>query len=157
MRERRSGTIVNISSTAGVYPRPGASMYSASKFALESISEALNRELMAFDLRVLIVEPGALRTNFLQAGAYTNQELNPAYRNTPLSATLDALKTQNGTQRGDPKKAARVMYEAIVGEARGAKADKGVLRLLLGPDAIERMNARLNSMTSDLAAIDCTP
>jgi NAD(P)-dependent dehydrogenase (short-subunit alcohol dehydrogenase family) len=64
MRTQRAGAIVNISSLGGQLSFGGFSAYSASKFALEGMSEALAAELAAFGIKVLIVEPGAFRTGF---------------------------------------------------------------------------------------------
>lgn len=62
MRERGSGTIVNVSSTVGRFAIPLSGAYSATKFALESLSEALHYELEHFGVRVIIVEPGGTAT-----------------------------------------------------------------------------------------------
>ena len=65
-RSRRSGTVVNVSSGAGAIGFPMASVYSASKFALEGWSEALSYELASIGIKVKIIEPGgALKTNFM--------------------------------------------------------------------------------------------
>jgi len=63
MREQRSGTIVNVSSLAGVVTAPFVGTYSASKRALEAASEALYFELHPYGVRVLLVEPGGFETN----------------------------------------------------------------------------------------------
>ncbi|NHA04385.1 SDR family oxidoreductase [Mucilaginibacter sp. HC2] len=63
-RERKQGTIVNVSSGAGKFTLPMLSMYSASKFALEGFSEALSFELSTLNIKVKIVEPGGTTTNF---------------------------------------------------------------------------------------------
>ncbi len=64
MRERRSGTIVNVSSVAGRIGIPFHSLYCATKFALEGLTESLAYELLQFDIRLKLVEPGGIRTNF---------------------------------------------------------------------------------------------
>lgn len=63
-RHNRKGTIVNVSSGAGVFTLPMISLYAASKFALEGFSEALSYELAAVGVTVKIVEPGGVSTNF---------------------------------------------------------------------------------------------
>jgi len=77
MRERRRGTIVNVSSVAGLVVAPFGGGYAASKFALEAISDALRLELSPFGVHVILIEPGPIRTGFRDtARAATAQ--NPA-------------------------------------------------------------------------------
>ena len=64
MRERGSGTIVNVTSTAGIAAPPLGGYYAASKFALEALSEALHLEVGHFGVRVLVIEPGGIETRF---------------------------------------------------------------------------------------------
>ena len=64
MRKRRRGRIVNVSSIAGHFVTPGAGWYGASKHALEGISDAMRMELHQFGLKVVLVEPGLIRTGF---------------------------------------------------------------------------------------------
>ncbi|HEY8206025.1 MAG TPA: SDR family NAD(P)-dependent oxidoreductase, partial [Myxococcaceae bacterium] len=64
MRERGGGWLVNVSSLAGLIGIPFQSMYSASKFAIEGWSEALRLELAPFGIRVVLVEPGDVKTGF---------------------------------------------------------------------------------------------
>ena len=64
MRERGSGAVVNVTSIAGVATPPLGGYYSASKFALEALSEALHLELGHFGVRVIVIEPGVIETNF---------------------------------------------------------------------------------------------
>jgi NAD(P)-dependent dehydrogenase (short-subunit alcohol dehydrogenase family) len=64
MRERGSGRIINISSIAGKLVAPFLGVYDATKFAVEGLSDALRRELRPFGVLVVLVEPGAIRTDF---------------------------------------------------------------------------------------------
>lgn len=64
MREQRSGRIINISSIAGKLSTPVNGTYSATKFALEALSDALRMELVPFGIQVILVEPGAIKTHF---------------------------------------------------------------------------------------------
>jgi short-subunit dehydrogenase len=91
MRQRRSGTIINISSTAGIEAKPSRSMYSASKFALEAFSEALYHEMKPFGVRVLLVEPGAFRTKFAEGVVVPEKGLGDDYKGTVTGAVLEAV------------------------------------------------------------------
>jgi NAD(P)-dependent dehydrogenase (short-subunit alcohol dehydrogenase family) len=65
MRRQKSGKIVNISSGAGRFGFPGSSAYVSTKFAVEGLSESMSYELEPFGIKVVIVEPGVIRTNFV--------------------------------------------------------------------------------------------
>ena len=64
MRDRGSGAVVNVSSVAGITGAPLAGFYSATKFALEALSESLHLEVGHYGVRVLVVEPGSIATHF---------------------------------------------------------------------------------------------
>ncbi len=64
MRRQRSGTIVNISSIAGRIGFPLTSAYVSSKFALEGLSESMAYEIEQFGIKVILIEPGVIKTNF---------------------------------------------------------------------------------------------
>ncbi len=68
MRERRSGTIVNISSISGQFGLPGIAPYASSKFAVEGFSEALRLEMLPFGIKVIMVEPGVFKTDIWEKG-----------------------------------------------------------------------------------------
>lgn len=87
MRERGSGTIVQVSSVAGKIPRPFGGPYSASKHAIEAYAEALHFEVLPFGVRVLIVEPSLYRTNLVDTAAGTR--LGPS--GSPYRATEERL------------------------------------------------------------------
>ena len=79
MRRQGSGTIVNVSSLAGFQAIPFQGFYSASKFAVEGISEALSMELKPFGIRVCVVEPGDAATSFVRNRLYSRQSNRSAY------------------------------------------------------------------------------
>jgi NAD(P)-dependent dehydrogenase (short-subunit alcohol dehydrogenase family) len=107
MRTQRSGVIVNISSMGGQMSYEGVGAYSASKFALEGMSEALALEVAPFGIKVLIVEPGAFRTDF-GAQALRHMPVIPAYKDL-LANIRGVLHSMDGAQPGDPAKAARAV------------------------------------------------
>jgi NAD(P)-dependent dehydrogenase (short-subunit alcohol dehydrogenase family) len=81
MRQQGSGHIINISSLAGIVGLPFSGLYSASKFALEGMSESLRLETRGFGIRVVLVEPGDFRSNFPAARRMTEASAtNDAYR-----------------------------------------------------------------------------
>jgi NAD(P)-dependent dehydrogenase (short-subunit alcohol dehydrogenase family) len=79
MRSQASGHIINVGSVAGIVPIPFAGQYSASKFALEGLSEVLRSELAPFGIRVALVEPGFFKTALVGETAAQGQTLD-AYR-----------------------------------------------------------------------------
>ena len=66
MRNQRNGTIVNISSLAGYVGFPASSVYASTKFALEGLSESLAYEIEPYGIKVILIEPGVLNTNFVE-------------------------------------------------------------------------------------------
>lgn len=64
MRRQQSGIIVNVSSGAGIFGYPGGSSYVSTKFALEGLSESISYELESFGIKVVLIEPGFIKTNF---------------------------------------------------------------------------------------------
>lgn len=146
MRAAGAGKIVHIGSRSGFEGEPGVSMYSASKFAVAGIGEALAVELEPFGIQSMVVEPGVFRTDFLDASSLsTAAQRIPAYDGTPAHATLDWVDTANHTQLGDPVKGAALIYEVTSG-------DKLPGHLALGRDAIERQLVKIRSLQDDLAA-----
>jgi short-subunit dehydrogenase len=110
MRERGSGTIVQMSSQGGRMSFPGAGAYSASKFALEGWTEALAREAAPFGVRVVLVEPSRFRTGF-----NTTRSLGMAPRMGAYAAVLDPVRADligaDGVQEGDPARAAVILAD----------------------------------------------
>ena len=142
LREQRFGAIVNISSMGGQMSFPGFSAYSASKFALEGASEALAQEMAPFGVKVLIVEPGAFRTE-LVGGAMREMPEIAAYADV-VGPTRAYAHGMHQTQAGDPARAAAAIEAAI--DARDTP-----LRLVLGSDAVDAIRAHAQTLLADLA------
>jgi NAD(P)-dependent dehydrogenase (short-subunit alcohol dehydrogenase family) len=144
MRSRRSGAIVQISSMGGQMSFAGFSAYSATKFALEGMSEALADEVRPLGIKVLIVEPGAFRTGLF--GNYSASTPIPDYDGT-VGRTRRMVETGAGTQPGDPAKAAAAILTAL-------DAPNTPLRLPLGDDAVDAILSHLDSTRADLHTWD---
>ncbi|MCQ4214183.1 oxidoreductase [Streptomyces longispororuber] len=144
MRERGSGSIVNMSSFGGQLSFAGFSAYSATKAALEQLSEGLADEVTPFGIKVLIVEPGAFRTNlFAKDAAYFSDE-HPAYAEK-VGVTRQMVRGAGGEQPGDPAKAAAAIRLALA-------ADDTPLRLPLGGDAVDFLTGHLDAVRAELTA-----
>lgn len=142
LRAQKSGAIVNISSLGGQLSFAGFSAYSASKFAVEGMSEALAQEVAPFGIKVLIVEPGAFRTDFA-GGALKHMPVIEAYQSI-VGGTRDFASGMHGTQEGDPAKAARAIETALA-------AQDTPLRLQLGADAVTSVRAHAEHMLTEMA------
>lgn len=129
MRERRRGTIVNLSSIAGLVARPFGGLYSASKHALEALTEALHFEVRPFGIRVLLIEPGQYGTQLLD-NAYAGARFGPASPYWPYSERFDdrLARLRPGGRMADPQEVADLIYTAV--HDRAPK-----LRYLAGEDA----------------------
>ncbi|MEU9286586.1 oxidoreductase [Streptomyces sp. NPDC048275] len=144
MRERRSGAIVNVSSIAGRLAMPGSGYYSATKFALGGLSDALRKEVAPLGIKVVLVEPGVFRTDF--AGR-SLQQSSTAIANYDGTAGLRRKENDitHGRQPGDPARAARAIIDAV-------DAGEAPFRLLLGSDAIETVGNELHAQIEELQA-----
>lgn len=143
MRARRRGAIVNITSMGGQLSFAGVGAYSATKFALEGYSEALAQEVAPFNIKVLIVEPGAFRTALVSRGE-RHMPVMDAYRDG-LAGLRQAMREADGRQPGDPMKAAAAIDRAL-------SAEVTPLRLQLGADAVAAVRAHAETLLADLEA-----
>lgn len=128
MRARHSGAIINISSIAALRTSPGSGYYAASKCALEGLSDGLRVEVAPLGIKVMVVEPGAFRTNFAGRSLTQSGTVIPDYEAT-AGARRIGRDLSHGTQPGDPNKGAACIIEAI-------EVDNTPFRLLLGTDAV---------------------
>jgi NAD(P)-dependent dehydrogenase (short-subunit alcohol dehydrogenase family) len=141
LRAQGNGTIVQISSMGGQLSMPGFGAYCSAKFALEGLSEALAAEVAPFGIRVLIVEPGAFRTEFGGHRMHRSQPIE-AYA-VSTGATRAAVDAMDGAQPGDPRKAARAILEVL-------GSPEPPLRLALGNDAVDSIAAHHELLRADL-------
>jgi NAD(P)-dependent dehydrogenase (short-subunit alcohol dehydrogenase family) len=145
MRARGDGWIVNVSSVAGLVAAPGFGYYSATKFAVEAITDALRDEVAAQGISVLAVEPGAFRTN-----AYAGFADEPV--SEPIPEYHDMLKQvratfvdMNGVQPGDPRRGARAVISAMA-------QDPPPRRLVLGNGGFNAVIDTLEGALADIGA-----
>lgn len=116
MRSQGGGRIINISSLAGRIPFPFAGLYSASKFALESLSDTLRMELEPFNIRVSVVEPGPVKTEFLDVARQQIQQVVPNPEQSPYRAAfaqVNQLEAQTERQSWTSEQVADVVLRAI--------------------------------------------
>ncbi len=137
MRERGSGVIVNVTSIGGLVSVPFGGIYTASKHAVEAISEAMHYEVHPFGVRVAVVEPGGFATDFgdnaVDAGAFT--AASPYRANADRFQTALATMMSPGGELADPQAVA----DTIVRVATDTDAP---LRTLVGGDAELIMSVR---------------
>ncbi|WP_433462842.1 oxidoreductase [Spirillospora sp. CA-128828] len=147
MRRQGSGAIVQMSSMGGRFSFPGVGAYSATKFALEGMSEALAQEVAPFGIKVLVVEPGAFRTSFAGGGLYQTAAM-PEYADS-VGPVRAGLPSSDGKQPGDPAKAAAAILKAL-------DADDTPLRLPLGNDAADAVAASLTGAQKEFESWEST-
>jgi short-subunit dehydrogenase len=113
MRRQRSGVIVNLSSAAGKISTPFAGWYSASKHAVEALSDALRAEVAPFAIRVVLIEPGAIRTEFddIALSALHNASRIPDYQ--ARAAAFDKLIQNSYRRAPGPSLIAQVVERAL--------------------------------------------
>ncbi|KXF50207.1 short-chain dehydrogenase [Rhodococcus sp. SC4] len=142
MRSRRSGTIVNVSSIGAPRSNPASGYYTATKAALEGMSDALNREVAPLGIRVMVLEPGAFRTDFSGRSLNQSSTVIDDYADTAGKRRKENDHT-HGTQQGDPDRAAQV----IIATVEGTDAP---FRLLLGTDAIQIVREELQGRIDEI-------
>ncbi|OBF41005.1 short-chain dehydrogenase/reductase [Mycobacterium sp. ACS1612] len=129
LRAQRSGVFVQFSSIGGrVGGTPGLGAYQAAKFGVEGFSEVLANEVSAFGVKVIIVEPGGFRTDWM-GSSMTMHDPGPDYRDA-LEFMHELRRNLNGNEPGDPARAARIIIDVV-------ETPEPPRRLLLGSDAVE--------------------
>ena len=138
MRKQKSGIIVNISSAAGRFGLPGSSAYVSTKFAVEGLSESMSYELEPFGIKVILIEPGVIKTNFMSGMVIAKKSQNP---NSPYSQMMQKMSTtmeqmlENASS--SPDLVAKVVLQAVTSENPS-------LRYLTGKDVETWIEAKRN-------------
>ncbi|MCW3465145.1 SDR family oxidoreductase [Chitinophaga nivalis] len=142
LRQQRSGHIINISSIAGFAPGTGWSVYSAAKFAVSGLSNALVNDLSPLGIHVTNVMPGAFRTSFAQADviAYNKHQIADYAH---LRESHHKLNSMNGTQPGDPDKLADIFLQLVASPHPPAD-------LFLGSDAFLRAKNKIAQLQEQM-------
>ena len=144
MREQRSGTVVTITSTAGVVGQEFCSAYAASKFGLEGWMESLRFEVAPFGIRTTIVEPGFFRTTLLEKESTTYAELSIDDYAERTAQTRPAWEAMSGKQGGDPAKLAKALVTLV--------DDGPPLRWVAGADAVATVEQKANELLAQVDA-----
>jgi NAD(P)-dependent dehydrogenase (short-subunit alcohol dehydrogenase family) len=111
--------------------------------ALEALSLSLAQEVAPLGIKVTAVEPGMFRTEFLSQDSIRWATDEIADYATTSGRMREAFRTAEGTQRGDPARAAEAIIAAV-------EAPEPPLNLVLGPDAVDRARARLKALSETL-------
>ena len=135
MRKQRAGTIVNVSSLVGRVGLPLSSAYVATKFALEGLTESVRYELSQFGIKVILIEPGVIKTNFienLKTSTVSESKSNYADLNESISKRFETMMANSLTS---PKVVAETILNAVTSE-------DPKLRYIVGEDAQSIMKIR---------------
>ena len=143
LRAQGSGHIVNISAAAVISNYTGFSIYGATKWALEGVSESLAAEMKPLGIKVTIVQPGPFRTDFISS--LERAENHIADYDRTSGKFLRFLETMSGKQPGDPDKAVQAIIAAV-------ESDTPPLRLVLGKYANDKTRRKFTDVEKERAA-----
>ncbi len=138
MRKQRSGRILNLSSGAGLFGYPGGSAYVSSKFAVEGLSESMAYELEPFGIRVILIEPGFVQTNFANSMVIAKKAQDPTSPYSQMMQRIAASSSELAKSGSSADLVANVILDA-------ATNPNPRLRYLVGKD-VEAWAASKKSM-----------
>jgi NAD(P)-dependent dehydrogenase (short-subunit alcohol dehydrogenase family) len=138
MRGQNGGIIINVSSVGGRIGLPALSAYHSTKFALEGLSESISYEVEPFGIRVVIIEPGVIRTNIMNSSISTTKASDPKSPYIKLMQKVESRFRSNMENASSPPEAvAKVILQAVTSE-------NPELRYTVGNDAATLIQARTN-------------
>ena len=135
MRKQKSGIIVNISSGAGRFGYPMGSAYVSTKFAVEGLSESLSYEVEPFGIRVILIEPGMIKTDFSNASIMAKKSTDPNSPYMPLMKNMEKGIKRLHENASSPQLVANITYDAIT-------SDEPKMRYLAGKDVEQWVEAK---------------
>ena len=141
MREQGGGRILNMSSGAGVGAVPGLGLYSATKFAVEGLTEALAAEVAGLGIKVTLIEPGAFNTGFPAGGLVESRRRLAAYAAFTGHGAA-GVQQWYGAHAGHPA-------DAAVAIVRISRETDPPLRLVLGADALGGVRRKIEMLRGD--------
>ena len=175
MRKQKNGIIINVTSIAGVVGIPAECIYVSSKFALEGLSESISYELQPFGIKVILVEPGVINTNFIPNIKFPNSNEDDNKHQTPLNKKEEEskvkyysnndIKQKNSSHYSNtidaflshyypamknaplPKEVATVILEAI---KNASDSSDYLFRYVIGEDSKTLADAKKNLSDSEL-------
>ena len=150
MRKQNSGgTIVNISSVGGRIGIPSLSAYHATKFALEGLSESIYYELEPFGIRVVLIEPGFIRTNIMNSSIIAKKAQDPNSLYFSLTQQLERsfkLAMENTSASSPPEEVAKVVLQTI-------RSTNPKLRYTVGNDAASIIQAKTTMSDNEFGGL----
>ena len=172
MRKQKNGIIINVTSLAGVVGIPAECIYVSTKFALEGLSESISYELQPFGIKVIIIEPGVVNTNFVPNIKFSNktddkllQTLMKQEEKSEINYSNNDIKKKNSSYYSNtidtflshyfsamnnapsPKEVATVILEAI---KNASNSSEYLFRHTVGEDAKTFAQAKKNMSDSQL-------
>ena len=146
LRAQRSGLVMTISSTAGIAAAGDfVTAYAASKFGVEGFMEGLAPEVAPFGIRTMLVEPGFFRTELLTPHSTQYAEPSIADYADRTKQTVQAWKSMDGKQGGDPAKLAAALVQL-------AALEEPPLRFAAGADAVELFETKAQTLLAQADA-----
>jgi short-subunit dehydrogenase len=175
MREQKNGLIINVTSLAGIVGIPAECIYVSTKFALEGLSESISYELQPFGIKVILIEPGVINTNFIPNIKFPNPSEEPHTHQTPSNKkeeeskdnyySNNSIKQKNSSHYSNtidaflshyypamknaplPKEVATVILEAI---KNASDSSDNLFRYVIGEDSKTLADSKKNLSDSEL-------
>lgn len=143
LRSQKSGHIINVSSGLGFFAFPSYGYYSATKFAVQGLSDALAQEVAPLGIKVTIAEPGGTRTDFIKGVVQPENALPEEY---PTTANLFEQFGNNNqsSQLSDPRRVAEALIEIV-------ESENPPLHLPLGEDSYNGIQNHLEKIKQEIA------